>query len=89
MRRRGRTIRSVGYNSWYTRDEFRFLRKQLSGDVTLADIAFPDAAGYGDRKAVLVIRQDLDDDAKQAVVGLHGAGMMCSSAAQASIGRSC
>jgi hypothetical protein len=32
--------------------------------------------GYGDRKAVLVIRQSLDDDAKEAVVALHGAGMV-------------
>jgi len=32
--------------------------------------------GYGDRKAVLVIRQSLDDDAKEVVVSLHGAGMI-------------
>jgi hypothetical protein len=71
------TIKSAGYNVWYTRDEFRFLWKELSGDVSLAaTISYPDANGYGDRKAVLVIRQDLEDDAKQAVVALHGAGMI-------------
>jgi hypothetical protein len=71
------TVNSAGYNVWYTRDEFRFLWKKMSGDVSLAaDISFPDAAGYGDRKAVLVIRQDLEDDAKQIVVALHGAGMI-------------
>jgi hypothetical protein len=71
------TINSAGYNIWYTRDEFRFLWKKMSGDVSLAaDIAFPDANGYGDRKAVLVIRQDLDDDATEALVALHGAGMI-------------
>ena len=71
------TINSAGYNVWYTRDEFRFLWKKLSGDVSLAaDIAYPDATGYGDRKAVLVIRQDLEDDAKQALVAVHGAGMI-------------
>lgn len=71
------TIQSAGYNVWYTRDEFRYLWKRLSGDVSLAaDIAFPDASGYGDRKAVLVIRQDLDDDSKEALVALHGAGMI-------------
>jgi hypothetical protein len=49
----------------------------MSGDVSLAaDIAFPDPKGYGDRKAVLVIRQSLDDDAKEVVVALHGAGMI-------------
>jgi len=71
------TIRSAGYNVWYTRDEFRYLWRRMSGDVSLAaDIAFPDPKGYGDRKAVLVIRQSLDDDAKEAIVALHGAGMI-------------
>ncbi len=71
------TIHSAGYNVWYTRDEFRFLWKPMKGDVSLAaDIAFPDPNGYGDRKAVLVIRQDLDDDSKQVVVALHGLGMI-------------
>jgi hypothetical protein len=71
------TINSAGYNVWYTRDEFRFLWKKMSGDVSLAaDIAYPDANGYGDRKAVLVIRQDLEDDSKEAVAALHGLGMI-------------
>ena len=71
------TINSAGYNVWYTRDEFRFLWKKMSGDVSLAaDIAFPDPNGYGDRKAVLVIRQDLEDDSKEALVALHGLGMI-------------
>jgi hypothetical protein len=71
------TINSAGYNVWYTRDEFRYLWKRMSGDVSLAaDIAYPDPKGYGDRKAVLMIRQSLDDDAKAAMVALHGAGMV-------------
>ena len=71
------TIHSAGYNVWYTRDEFRFLWKRMSGDVSLAaDIDFPDPKGYGDRKAVLMIRQSLDDDARAAMVALHGAGMV-------------
>jgi hypothetical protein len=71
------TINSAGYNVWYTRDEFRFLWKKMSGDVSLAaNVAFPDVNGYGDRKAVLVIRQDLDDDSKEALVALHGLGMI-------------
>jgi hypothetical protein len=74
---RAYTINSAGYNIWYSRDEFRFLWKKMSGDVSLAaDVAFPDANGYSDRKAVLVIRQSLDDDAKQVVVALHGLGMI-------------
>lgn len=70
------TINSAGYNIWYGRDEFRYLWKKMSGDVSLAaDIAYPDPNGYGDRKAVLIIRQSLDDDFKEAMVALHGAGM--------------
>ncbi len=70
------TINSAGYNVWYTRDEFRYLWKKMSGDISLAaDIAFPDPNGYGDRKAFLIIRQNLDDDSKEAIVALHGAGM--------------
>ncbi len=71
------TINSAGYNIWYVRDEFRYLWKKMSGDVSLAaDINYPDPNGYGDRKAVLVIRQDLEDDSKEAIVALHGAGMI-------------
>jgi hypothetical protein len=70
------TVNSAGYNIWYTRDEFRFLWKKMSGDVSLAaDVTFPNAKGYGDRKAVLVIRQSLDDDSKEAMTGEHGVGM--------------
>ena len=70
-------IQSAGYNVWYTRDEFRYLWKKMFDDVSLAaDISFPDPNGYGDRKAVLVIRQNLEDDSAEAVVALHGAGMI-------------
>jgi hypothetical protein len=71
------TIISAGYNVWYTRDEFRYLWKKMSGDISLAtDISFPDTAGYSDRKAILVIRQNLDDDSKEAMVALHGGGLV-------------
>jgi len=71
------TINSAGYNVWYTRDEFRYLWKRMSGDVSLAaDVVFPDPRGYADRKAVLIIRQDLEDDSKEAIAALHGLGMI-------------
>ena len=71
------TINSAGYNVWYTRDEFHYLWSKMSGDVSLAaDIAFPNPNGYEDRKAVLVIRQELDDDSKEVLVALHGGGMI-------------
>src|ERR1700677_571587 len=70
-------INSAGYNVWYQFDEFRFLWKKMSGNVSVAaNITFPDPNGYGDRKAVIMIRQDLDDDSKEAFVALHGAGMI-------------
>ena len=35
------TLNSASYNIWYTRDEFRFLWKKVSGDISLAaDITF-------------------------------------------------
>ena len=71
------TVQSAGYNVWYNRDEFRFLWKQMRGDVSLAaDASFPNPDGYSDRKAMLVIRQSLDDDSKEVVVGEHGTGMI-------------
>jgi len=71
------TITSAGYNIWYVRDEFRYLWKKISGDISLAaDINYPDSSGYFDRKAVLVIRESLDDDSKEAIVALHGDGMI-------------
>jgi hypothetical protein len=69
------TVSSAGYNTVFVRDEFRFLWSKMSGDVSLAaDIAFPDPDGYEGRKAVLVIRQSLDDDSKEAVAALYGNG---------------
>jgi hypothetical protein len=71
------TVNSAGYNIWYSRDEFRFLWKKMSGDVSLAaDVTFPNPKGYGDRKAVLIIRQNLADDSKEVMAGQHGAGMI-------------
>jgi hypothetical protein len=49
----------------------------MDGDVSLAaDIAYPDPKGFFDRKAVLVIRQNPDDNAKEALVARHGDGMI-------------
>ncbi len=71
------TVRSAGYNIWYNRDEFRFVWKKMSGDISLAaDASFPNPDGYDDRKAVLVLRQTLDDDSVEAVVGQHGGGLI-------------
>ena len=71
------TIRSAGYNVWYQRDEFQYLWKKMSGDVSLAGtVSFPDANGYGDRKVVFIIRRDLDDDSIEVMTARHGAGLI-------------
>jgi hypothetical protein len=71
------TITSASYNIWYNRDEFRYLWKKMSGDISLAaDVTFPNPQGYDDRKAVFIIRQDLDDDSVEAMTALHGAGLI-------------
>lgn len=70
------TIHSAGYNVWYTRDEFRYLWSKASGDVSLAaDVSFPDPNGFHDRMILLIIRQNLDDDSKEAFVAVHGNSM--------------
>src|SRR5215475_3693872 len=72
------TITSAGYNIWYTRDEFRYVWKKMSGDVSFAaNVSFPVPQDPPhDRKMVLVIRQDLDDDSKEIMVAEHGTGMV-------------
>jgi hypothetical protein len=71
------TINSAGYDVGYTRDEFRCLWKRVSGDVSLAaDATLPDPNGYNNRKAILIIRQNLDDGAKEAMIAEHGTGMI-------------
>jgi hypothetical protein len=71
------TIHSAGYNIWYTRDEFHYVWKKISGDASLAaDASFPNADGYGDSKVVLAIRQSLDDDSQEAMLGEHKVGMI-------------
>jgi len=70
------TIASAGYNIWYNRDEFRYLWNKMSGDISFAtDIKFLDE-GYNDRKISLVIRQNLEDDAKEIMATQHGIGTM-------------
>src|SRR6516165_5450267 len=51
------TINSAGYNIWYQRDEFRYLWKKMSGDVSLAaTVHWPNIDEFHDRKVVLIFR---------------------------------
>ncbi len=70
------TISGGGENMWATADGFHFLWRRMSGDLSLAaDIRFPEAGGNAHRKAVLIIRQNLDADSPYADAALHGDGL--------------
>ncbi len=70
------TISGSGTNMWFSTDEFQFVWKKVSGDVTLtADIAFEGTGGPPHRKAVLMIRQSLASDSVYADVARHGIGL--------------
>ena len=70
------TISGSGENMWFSNDEFQFVWKKVSGDVTLsADIAFEGAGGNPHRKAVLMVRQSLDPDSVYADIARHGVGL--------------
>ena len=71
------TINSAGYNIWYQRDEFHYLWKKMSGDVSLAaSVNWPNIDDFHDRKVALVIRDSLDDDSRQIMAAQHGNGMV-------------
>lgn len=73
---RAYTLSASGENIWYADDQFQFVWKKSSGDVSLsADIAFLGKGTNAHRKAVLMIRQSLDSDAVYADIALHGSGL--------------
>jgi len=70
------TIAASGENMWLGKDAFHFAWKQVSGDVTLtADISFLGKGVQEHRKAVLMVRQNLDADSSYVDVALHGNGL--------------
>ncbi|HST10087.1 MAG TPA: hypothetical protein VLL05_06905 [Terriglobales bacterium] len=70
------TITGSGENMWLSNDAFQFVWKKVSGDVALAaDIAFIGAGVNEHRKAVVMVRQNLDADSPYADVALHGSGL--------------
>jgi len=78
------TITSGGENMWAATDDFHFLWKRLSGDVSLAaDLAILGTGGNAHRKGVLMIRQSLDTDSAYASVALHGDGLTALQAREA------
>ena len=74
--RQSYTISGSGENMWFAQDDFHYLWKKVSGDVSLtADISFVGTSGNNHRKAVLMIRQSLDGNAKSVDVARHGDGL--------------
>jgi TolB protein len=70
------TISGSGANMWFGEDDFHFLWTRVSGDVSLtADIAFVGGTGNNHRKAVLMIRQNLDANSPAVDLARHGDGL--------------
>jgi TolB protein len=70
------TINGSGNNMWLTEDDYQFVWKKVSGDVTLtADISFLTKTGNEHKKAVLILRQSMDADSVYADVALHASGL--------------
>ena len=70
------TISGSGTNMWFDTDEFHFVWKKMSGDMSLA--ATIEWLGQGldpHRKACLVIRQTLESNSAYADVAVHGDGL--------------
>ena len=72
------TVTGGGKNMWATNDQFYYVYKQVSGDISLAaDARFLNSDGTPNphRKACLVIRQSLDSDSAYADAVFHGNGL--------------
>ena len=70
------TITGGGTNMWFTSDEFHFVWKKASGDISItADISWPDTGGNEHRKACLIIRQSLDTNSSYVDAAVHGNGL--------------
>jgi len=70
------TITGSGENMWLAVDAFQFVWKKVTDDITLtADISFLNKTGNEHKKAVLMLRQSLDEDSVYADVALHASGL--------------
>ena len=69
-------VSGSGDDMWAADDEFHFVWKKVSDNVSLtADIAFANPGGNAHKKAVLMFRQGLDQDSAYADVALHASGL--------------
>src|SRR5579863_9842993 len=69
-------ITGGGANMWGATDAFYFVWKKVSGDVTLtADVQWVGTSSAEHRKAVLILRQNLDPGSPYADAVSHGNGL--------------
>ncbi len=69
-------ITGGGANMWAKADVFQYVWRRVSGDIALeADVEFLGTSEVGHRKAVLVVRQNLEPDSAYANIAIHGDGM--------------
>ena len=71
------TVTGSGENMWFGKDAFQFAWKKVDGPnaIVTADISFEGKGKNAHRKAVLMVRQSLDEDAVYADVAVHGSGL--------------
>jgi hypothetical protein len=70
------TIAGSGENMWFGIDDFHFVWKKVTGDISItADISFLDAGGNAHKKAVVMMRQSLDGPAIAVDIAVHGSGL--------------
>lgn len=70
-------ISSSGQNMWAAHDDFHFVYRKTSGDLTLtADIALAGESNGPHRKGGLMIRQGFEPDAPYVDVMVHGDGLI-------------
>ena len=65
-----------GADVWGTSDDFHYVWKKISGDLTFsADIGWEGAGAFPRRKAMLMIRQSLDAGSAYVDAAAHGNGL--------------
>lgn len=70
------TVSGGGANMWGQKDEFHYVWRHVSGDFSLiATVRFPKAEPPSHRKAALMARQNLDDNAAYIDAVIHGSGL--------------
>lgn len=70
------TVSGSGANMWFETDEFHFVWKKMSGDMSLAaNIEWVSKGVNPHRKACLIIRQNLEPNSAYADVAVHGDGL--------------